>query len=319
VAGSATEGDGKDDERSTWGFEEGDVLVPGYVAWALLGLGRRFETWVAWCQDRLAPVCIKLPRRDELTSRALDALGREHQAASAMAHPAIPRVFAYDPDAEIPHLIYEFVEGRPLSLVLDEDGPYDAHDVVFLGLQLAAALRHVHRRGFVHLDLKPSNVTMRGDRAILLDFDIALPVGGQRSTTKPRGTGHYMAPEQIRCLPANPSMDIFALGAVLFEAATARRAFAQPTASASLRSGDPAERFPQLSRPLPDLEQLAPQLTPAVAAAVRRLLAVEPADRPETTSDVIRLLEAALPPDTEVLWPPWVTPALLGDPTIARP
>jgi len=296
-------------EVTTWGFTEQAEIIPGYFAWDLLGIGRRFEMWIAWCAERLTPVCVKIPRRDGDRQRALAALRRELDAATAFDHPAIPRVFASDLTSEPPYIVYEFIEGRPLSHVLEEDGPMSSNDVVLLGLQVAVALRHIHRRGFVHLDLKPANIALRGDRAVVFDFDIALPIGGQRSRSKPRGTRWYMPPEQIRCEPARPAMDIFALGAVLYEAATARLAFDVDTDDADDAAG-PLEAAPrvhrQLGPPIPTVTELVPTVWPALGHAIDAMLQPDPADRPETASEAIDLLASAIPPDGEPLWPAWV-------------
>ena len=58
------------DEVTTWGFSEQTEIVPGYFAWDLLGVGRRFEMWIAWCAERLTPVCVKIPRSDDHTERS---------------------------------------------------------------------------------------------------------------------------------------------------------------------------------------------------------------------------------------------------------
>jgi serine/threonine protein kinase len=256
---------------------EGDELVPAVLAWAVLGRGRRFETWIGWCCDRLTPVCVKLPCRHTPVAQAVDALGRELAAASALSHPAVPRVFASSLAPPLPYLVYEFIEGRPLSAVLEDDGPLAPDQVVVLGLQLAAVLRHVHHRRFVHYDLKPANVMLRGNRAVLVDFDLALPVGVQRSTRRPRGTPGYQSPEQLRCEPAQPSMDLFALGVVLAEAA------------------GPAPPAP-------------------LAAVLSALVDPDPARRPADAGTVIGWLEAVLPPGAQGLWPRWVAPAVLSRP-----
>jgi eukaryotic-like serine/threonine-protein kinase len=303
-------------EGSTWHFVEGVEIAPGYYAWDLLSIGRRFEMWIAWCASRLTPVCVKLPRKDELNARTVAALQREYQAASSMSHPAIPRVFEANIDADVPYIIHEFIEGKPLSLVLDDDGKFDPHDVIFLGLQLAAALRHVHNQGYVHLDLKPANVSIRGDRALLLDFDIALPIGGQRSTTRPRGTRHYMAPEQIRCEPAQPSMDLFALGTLLYEVASNQKAFRLDTADEPSHSSQEVHPYRQIQAPIASIGELVPDLGPSIAAVIDALMAIDVAARPATADDTIKLLEAALPPDQEEgpLWPAWVTDTVLSKP-----
>ena len=295
------------DHVTTWGFCEQSEIVPGYFAWDLLGVGRRFEMWIAWCVDLLTPVCIKLPRGDDHTKRTRDALRRELDAAASFNHPAIPRVFASDLAADPPYIVYEFIEGRPLSLVIEEDGPVTSNDVVLLGLQVAVALRHVHQRGFVHLDLKPANIALRGDRAMVFDFDIALPIGGQRSRSKPRGTHGYMAPEQIRCEPARPGMDIFALGVVLYEAATATRAFGRDTRSDEQQSlTSDAVRYRQLGPPIPAVAELNPAVWPPLAHAIDAMISLDADDRPATASEAIALLASVRPPDGEPLWPDWV-------------
>jgi len=235
-------------------------------------------------------------------------------SSSLMPHPAIPRLFGADLDGPRPYLVQEFIEGKPLSHVLDDDGPYDGHDLVFLGLQLGAALRHIHRRGFVHLDLKPSNVAMRGDRAIVFDFDIALPIGVQRSTDKPRGTHNYMAPEQIRCEAAHPSMDLFALGALLYEAASNQVAFALDTVDQPTNSDSGPRVHRQEGAPIQPIGELVPELPLPIATVIDQLTAIDVEARPASASEAIRLLEAALPPDGERLWPPWVSDALLAEP-----
>lgn len=294
------------EDTSTWEVGEGEELVPGCFAWDLLGVGRRFETWIAFCTDRLVPVCVKVPRQDRLDIRTIDALTREHRIVSDLDHPSVPRLFAIDLQADRPYLVYEFIEGKPLSYMLEDDGPFDANATILLGLQLGAVLRHVHRRGYVHLDLKPANITIRNGRPILLDFDIALPTGDRRSQTTPRGTVHYMGPEQIRCEPAHPSMDLFALGAVLFEAFTGARAFEFDSCSRSTTDSLPTT-FPQLTQATPDVARFVPDVEPALVAVINRLLAADPIDRPVDADATIAELEAALPDGAEPLWPSWVT------------
>jgi eukaryotic-like serine/threonine-protein kinase len=296
-------------DESTWAHLRPEVeIAPGYLAWDILSIGRRFEMWIAWSVDRLTPVCVKIPRADNLTPGTISALRREHDAATAFTHPAIPRVFEANFDAPTPYIVHEFIEGKPLSRKIDDEGPLNNQDLIMLGLQLAAVLRHVHGRGYVHLDVKPSNVAIRGDRAILLDFDIALPIGGRRSTSKPRGTRYYIPPEQIRCEPAHPAMDLFALGTLLYEAASGTRAFDVETDDASTKSDDPPRKYRQLGEPIPTVGELVPGIHPSIAGVIDDLMALAPADRPPSAGEVIvRLEKAATEANVQSMWPGWVT------------
>ena len=299
------------DPDSTWGFREGTPLAPGYLAWELLAAGKRFEMWAAWSLERLTPVCVKIPRRDHYTDGALNALRREYTATSACAHPAIPRAFDLQLDGAVPHLVLEYIEGDALGDFIDEHGPMDSEAVVYFGLQVLAALRHLHDRGFVHHDLKPANIMIRGDRPIVVDFDLALPIGSQRSRTKPRGTHDYMSPEQIRCAPASPAMDIFALGAVLYRVATGTSPFRIKKASTSgAAEAEQPRRYVQMEGGRVPVPEAAPTLAPAVAAAIEELLTVDPRHRPATAEAAIALLTNAWTKHGEPLWPEYVTATL---------
>lgn len=300
-----------DESASTWGFREGSHLAPGYLAWYLLSVGKRFEMWAAWSLERLTPVCVKFPRRDAYTDSAINALHREYTATSACDHPAIARVFDRQLDGPLPHLVLEFIEGEPLGEYLDREGPMDDEAVIYTGLQLLAALRHLHQRGYVHYDLKPANIMVRDDRPIVVDFDLALPIDSQRSRTKPRGTHGYMSPEQIRCAPASPSMDLFALGAVMYKAATG----ISPFRSATTSTGNPSvleqpRRYVQIEGGRRHVTDAAPDLAPSVAEAIEALLIVDSRRRPATAEAAITLLNDAWAEHGEPLWPANVTAAL---------
>ena len=161
-------------------------------------------------------------------------------------------------------------------------------------------------------------MALRVDRISLLDFDIALPIGGQRSKTKPRGTRYYIPPEQIRCKPAHPTLDLFALGALLYEAASGQLAFDIDTDDNTSESGNRPRQYRQLGEPIPSIAHLVPHIVPALAAVIDGLLAREPNRRPPSADAVITLLEDATPPAMHGVWPPWVTDAIVRTPTTPR-
>lgn len=289
-----------EEEPSTWGLAPGDPIVPDLFAWELLGCGRRHESWLAWSVSRWNHVVVKLPRQDSVVPSTRRALEREADIAGALSHPSIVRLLdaRVDPADPLPYVVYEYVEGPTLDQALGADGALAPADAVRLGMQIAATLHYLHGKGFVHLDLKPGNLGLRDGRAVLLDFDIALPIGVCRSETRPRGTPSYMAPEQVRCLAADPSMDLWALGAVLYEAVTDEQAFEI--------GGDREHRdFPQLTRPPSPPRDLVGSIPEGIERVILELLRRDPAMRPATAMGALTLLRENLPPDEEGLWPGW--------------
>ncbi|MCL6737572.1 serine/threonine-protein kinase [Streptomyces neyagawaensis] len=125
-------------------------------------------------------------------------------------------------------LATRYVDGPTLAVRVREQGPLPAGLVRRFGLMLAEALTTVHERGVIHRDLKPSNIVLEGDEPRLIDFGIARSAAEASGLTAPGavlGTAGYMAPEQLTGHRPTPAVDIFALGAVLTQAATGRAPF----------------------------------------------------------------------------------------------
>jgi eukaryotic-like serine/threonine-protein kinase len=286
-----------------WPFEPGEELVDGLRAWAMLGAGPRCQTWLAWDTGRWSPVAVKLPHPDEVGGRRAEtALERERDVAVRLAHPALRRLLDAHLDRHPPYLVFEYVEGPTLDAVLDEEGRLHPADVAQVGLHLAAALRYLHGNGFVHLDVKPGNAVLRDGRVVLIDLGIARPCGqGPDPGRSLAGSPPWMAPEQIRNLPAAPAMDLFALGTVLYELATGEPAF-QPS-----DRGPSERRYPQLhARPAP-ARTVVPTLPARLGQVIDALLEPDPGDRPGSAEEVLGAL-AALPCCTHDLpWPGWAT------------
>jgi eukaryotic-like serine/threonine-protein kinase len=240
------------DPEPSWAWPPGHELAPGLLAWALLGDGRRCETWLAWDLGRWCPVAVKLPRPRQ-GARAVAGLAQEAAVAGATAHPGIRRLLEARLDAPVPRLVFEYVEGPTLDDALAGDGPFHPVDVLLTGMQLAAALGHLHGRGLAHLDVKPGNVVLRDGRPVLIDLGLARPVGEAPPGGHRRGSPPWMAPEQVRRRPASPGMDLFALGAVLYELATGTQAF-EPA-----DHGPTGRRWPQLAGPPPPASSRTPR------------------------------------------------------------
>jgi serine/threonine protein kinase len=291
-----------------WEFAPGQPLVPGLLAWTRLGDGPRCQTWLAWDVTRWSPAAVKVPLPATLRAgRGVAALRPELEAAADLAHPGIQRLLDSSLEGPLPYLEFEYVEGPTLEAALEEEGPFHPIDVVLTGMQLAAALGYLHRRGLVHLDVKPGNVVLRDQRPVLIDFGFTRRTGDPAPPGRARGTPAWMAPEQIQRQPAAPSMDLFGLGALLFELATAEPAF-EPA-----DDGPEQERWPQLRADRGAQQRALDRAVPSrLARLIGGLLEPDPADRPAGTTEVLLALDDALPAeaDAERFWPGWATRAL---------
>ena len=217
---------------------------------------------------------------------------REAKAISALNHPHICGLYDIGREHDTDYLVLELLEGETLAARLVR-GPLPLSQVLRVGIEIADALEAAHRQGIVHRDLKPGNVMLTPAGPKLLDFGLAKNTVGPAGTGALRardvatddtaegtilGTLPYMAPEQVQGLPADARTDLFALGTILHEMATGRRAF-EATTQASLVAKI-------LETEPPVVSSLAPLTPPAFDHVVQSCLAKAPADRWQTAHDV---------------------------------
>jgi Tol biopolymer transport system component len=218
----------------------------------------------------------------------------EARAISSLQHPHICALFDVGEQDGTAFLVMEHLEGETLDDRLSR-GPLPAKDVLLYAEQIAGALDHAHRAHVIHRDLKPSNVMLTASGAKLLDFGLARNRGVEVTAATPTvtmhperltsegsilGTFQYMAPEQLEGKEADARTDVFALGAVIFEMATARQAFEgknQASLIAAIMTGHP----PALSAVRSEAA-----LPAALDHVVERCLAKAPDDRWQTARDV---------------------------------
>lgn len=172
-------------------------------------------------------VAIKVLRPDHTSGDARRRFAREARVLAKLQHRNIVPIHQADEVDGFWYFVMDFIDGPTLAQRLLQ-GPLEPDGVRTLGLDLLDALEAAHRARVVHRDVKPANIFLAGDRALLADFGIA----SVDDTTDPtertvpglrRGTPAYWAPEQIAGEPASPRTDIYAAGLVLYEAATGRR------------------------------------------------------------------------------------------------
>jgi TolB-like protein/tRNA A-37 threonylcarbamoyl transferase component Bud32 len=226
---------------------------------------------------------------------------QEAQAASALNHPNIVTVYDIGSEDGVDFIVMEYVKGAPMDVLLLQ-GAMKPDVAVKVSAQIADALNAAHMAGIVHRDLKPGNVVITGTGLVkLLDFGLAkltessmsmqqMQANGRESPVTAEGcivgTAAYMAPEQAIGRPVDARTDIFALGAVMYEMLTGRRAFEGDSAISTLTAvlrDEPADMC-LLNREVPQ----------ALADVVYRCLKKQPEDRYASAADLKKDLEASL-------------------------
>jgi eukaryotic-like serine/threonine-protein kinase len=270
-----------------WGFDEGEEIYPGRYALKLLGGGRRYEAYLAFDEELLANVVVKILRPScALDEGALQGLAGELRALQALNHPVIARGFGGLLGGKRPHICLEFLEGPRLSTLIRRFGPLPMEQLIPLATQMCSALHYMHARRMVHLDIKPKNIIM-GAPPRLIDLSIARGFRDAAALDVGVGTDAYMAPEQ--CVPTpgrvGAPADIWGLGITLHEAIAGELPFPR---------GSDHERYPQVKlRPGP-LDRRVPH---AIADLVDGCLRRDPRERPTARdlNDRLEPLVAALP------------------------
>jgi Tol biopolymer transport system component/tRNA A-37 threonylcarbamoyl transferase component Bud32 len=239
-----------------------------------------------------------LPEELSKDRQALERFQREAQAASALNHPHICSLHDIGQEEGVDYLVMEYLEGETLAAGLGK-GPLPLAEVLRRGVEIANALDCAHRSGIVHRDLKPGNIMLTKRGAKLMDFGLARatgppPVAGglSESPTASRpltaegtivGTFQYMAPEQLEGKEADQRTDLWALGCVLYEMATGKRAF-EGTSQATLI----AAILKETPRPISELQPLTP---PGLDRIVKQCLQKDPDERFQSARDLAFDLE----------------------------
>jgi Tol biopolymer transport system component len=268
------------------------TAVGPYEIVALIGAGGMGEVYRARDSRLGRDVALKvLPAALAGDPDRRERFEREARAASALNHPHICALYDIGHADGIDYLVMELVDGESLADRLAR-GPLSIDQALRLGIEIADALSRAHKQGIVHRDLKPANVMLTKQGAKLLDFGLArvdappsasgsfLPTQ-QRPLTQAGtvlGTFQYMAPEQLEGGEADARTDIFAFGALLYEAVTGRKAFdgkSQASLISAIMAGTP-----------PPISSLQPTTPPALDHVIRTCLAKDPDERWQTARDL---------------------------------
>ena len=233
-------------------------------------------------------------------SEFISRFQREAEAASKMTHHNIVNLLDVGMDGENRYLVMEYVQGKTLKTVIQERGKLSPALAGQIAIRILSALEHAHRNGIVHRDIKPQNILVHADGHIkVADFGIAR-IANSSTLTKGdnvMGSVHYFSPEQAKGEGANATSDLYSTGVVLYEMLTGRVPYDgdNPVAVAMQHLH---------ATPIP-IQNLAPDVPPALVRVCMKAMEKNPAMRYQTARDMAADIRAALEnrPERPVVYP----------------
>ncbi|MFH1176248.1 MAG: protein kinase, partial [Acidobacteriota bacterium] len=279
----------------------GRTLGGTYELLRELGRGGMGTVYVARHVRLETSVAVKvLPSEQAGSDEAVLRFRREAMAASSLGHPGIVRVMDLNADGGVVYMVMEYLQGEDLAAYLARCGALPWGEAFDLFRRICDPIAAAHRAGYIHRDLKPGNIFLArvegcADQVKILDFGLAKALyrADTAKLTRPgtaMGTPAYMPPEQIEGRDPDIRVDVYALGAILFQMLAGRLPFDAPTLTALFAK--------VLTEPPPSLaaEVGAGDLPAPVDEAIRRALAKRPEDRfPDVPSLVSAVTLAGAP------------------------
>jgi serine/threonine-protein kinase len=276
-----------------------DALGSAYRVEKELGGGGMSRVFVAE-ETRLARrVVVKVLPPDLALEMQVDRFNREIQLSASLQHPHIVPLLAAGGHQDLLYYTMPFVEGESLRARLSREGELPVRDAVRILKDVADALAYAHARNVVHRDIKPDNVLLSGNHAVVADFGVAKAVSqaktesGLTSVGVALGTPAYMAPEQAAGDPnIDHRADIYAFGAMAYEMLTGRPVFTGMAPHQMLAA--------HVTEPVVPITDKRPALSPPLAELVMACLEKNPADRPQNAIEILQALENLATPSGSV-------------------
>jgi predicted Ser/Thr protein kinase len=266
-------------------FVPGTLVAGRYRIVSLLGHGGMGEVYRATDLTLSQPVALKfLPESGPDHHRALERFHGEVRIARQVSHPNVCRVYDVGEAEGMAYISMEYVDGEDLASLLQRIGRLPADKAMEIARKICAGVAAAHDKGVIHRDLKPANIMLdRRGNVVIMDFGLAAVADELRGTEARSGTPAYMAPEQLRGEQVTARSDIYALGMVLYEIFTGKRAYEAASMAELIRMQESAQ--------ITSMSSIAAEIDPAVEKAIRRCLDPDPSKRPASAL----MVAAALP------------------------
>ncbi|TEU10117.1 MAG: hypothetical protein E3J21_27165 [Anaerolineales bacterium] len=267
----------------------GKVIKNNYRIMDEIGRGSVATIYLAkdLAQNRMVALKIIHPEQ-AAEGQFLQRFQREAKLLQMLSSPQAVKVFDYGEDEGLNFIALEYVQGRTLSSVLEEEGPLEVNRVLDIAKQVALCLVDAHAKSIVHRDLRPANVMVTAEGAVkVMDFGIAWGAELSRLTaTGVMGSPHYLSPEQASGGEVDGRSDIYSLGVVLFEALSGRKPYDADSAVDIVLA--------HLQEPIPSLHQLDESIPLEVDELVRKCLAKKPEDRYQSAAELLEAIDQTL-------------------------
>jgi serine/threonine protein kinase len=296
----------------------GRVLAERYHMLKRLGEGGMGKVYLAEHVKMNRQCAVKVMNSALLNdSDSAQRFAREASNAARIIHPNVAAVFDYGETDGVVYLVMEYVEGEPLTRLLERETALPPARAVDIAHQVAEALVAAHELGIVHRDLKPDNIIIAAGRngrdiAKVVDFGIAKAIEESPTESLTRtglviGTPEYMSPEQLLGDPVDARSDIYSLGCILYQMLTGRRTFDEPTREQMIKR--------RLTEKAPHPRELVPEIPKTLDLIVARMLNRTPHDRYATAAEVRDLMIPAIALEGGFDDPSWRAPAR-SNPTV---
>ena len=297
-------------------------LAGRYLVEREIGAGGMATVYLAYEERHDRRVAIKVLRPAVAEAVGAERFLREIKVTAALQHPHILPLYDSGRAGSLVYYVMPYVDGESLRARLDRVHQLAVGEALDIALSVASALDYAHQRGIIHRDVKPENILLSGNQALVADFGVAVAMesaglGRLTETGLSLGTPGYMSPEQASAeRHLGPASDVYALGAVLYEMVAGEPPFTGKTAQAVIAKVMTETPVPVRSRRAtvpPRIEAAlmrALEKTPAdrFASAAEFAAALQPKDPTSVTNQSSRPAERQIGPS----WLPWVLVAVLA-------